>query len=316
MTTPLDGWGVMERALEFTRAGEAFALATVVWRKAPSSGQHGSRAIVTAGGELFGWIGGACAEPVIIREAQKAIQEGSPRLVWLGQPDEFEGMHVPNGVMTVPMSCQSEGALQIYIEPSSTSPHLVIVGRSPMAVTLSEMASLLDWHVDLVDGGEFTAGTATNGSVVVIATQGHGDEDVLETAIGIAPAYLGVVASAKRSDALRGYLADRGFDRRVIDAIRMPVGLDLGHTTHREVAVAVLAELVQRRAAGEFPVAAAVAAQRPDDVVDPVCGMTVAADPANYPVDHDGRTFYFCCPGCRYSFKKDPDSFLSQEVSC
>ena len=51
-------------------------------------------------------------------------------------------------------------------------------------------------------------------------------------------------------------------------------------------------------------------------LVDPVCGMTVAVDPANHPVEHDGRTYYFCCPGCRYSFKKDPASFLSQEVSC
>ena len=316
MTTPLDGWGVMERALELTRSGEPFALATVVWRKAPSSGQHGSRAIVTAEGELFGWIGGACAEPVIIREAQKAIAEGSPRLVWLGQPDEFDGMHVPNGVVTVPMSCQSEGALQIYIEPSSTAPHLVIVGRSPMAVTLSEMAALLDWRVDLLDGAEFTAQCADHRSVVVIATQGHGDEDVIETAIAIAPAYLGVVASAKRGEALRGYLTDRGVDPAVIDRIRVPVGLDLGHTTHREVAVAVLAELVQRRAAGEFPVAGAVVTRTVDEVVDPVCGMTVAADPANPPVDPDGHTYYFCCPGCRYSFKKDPASFLSQEVSC
>lgn len=316
MTAPLDGWSVMERAIELTRAGEAFALATVVWRKAPSSGQHGSRAIVTADGELFGWIGGACAEPVIIREAQKAIQEGSPRLVWLGQPDEFEGMHVPNGVLTVPMSCQSEGALQIYIEPASTSPHLVIIGRSPMAVTLAEMAGLLDWHVDLLDAADFATTSAARNSVVVIATQGHGDEDVLEAVLSIAPSYIGIVASAKRSEALRGYLVDRGFDRSVIDRIRMPVGLDLGHTTHREVAVAVLAELVQRRAAGEFPVSSPAPVRRPDEVIDPVCGMTVAADSASFPVDHEGRTYYFCCAGCRYSFKKDPDSFLSQEVSC
>jgi xanthine dehydrogenase accessory factor len=152
--------------------------------------------------------------------------------------------------------------------------------------------------------------------VVVIATQGHGDEDALETAIAISPAYLGVVASGKRGEALRGYLADRGIDPAVIDRIRVPVGLDLGHTSHREVAVAVLAELVQRRAAGEFPAAGAVATRTVDEVIDPVCGMTVAADPANYPVDHDGTTYYFCCPGCRYSFKKDPASFLSQEVSC
>jgi xanthine dehydrogenase accessory factor len=316
VTTPLDGWGVMERALELTRSGVPFALATVVWRKAPSSGQHGSRAIITSDGELFGWIGGACAEPVIIREAQHAIAEGLPRLVWLGQADEFEGMHVPNGVMTVPMSCQSEGALQIYIEPSSVAPRLVIVGRSPMAVTLAEMAGLLDWRVDLLDGPDFTSGRADSRSVIIIATQGHGDEDVLETAIAASPAYLGVVASAKRSEALRGYLGDRGVDQSVIDRIRVPVGLDLGHTSHREVAVSVLAELVQRRAAGEFPMGGAVAVRKVEEVVDPVCGMTVAVDAANYPVEHDGHTYYFCCPGCRYSFKKDPASFLSQEVSC
>ena len=316
MTTPLDGWGVMERALELTRSGEPFALATVVWRKAPSSGQHGSRAIVTASGELHGWIGGACAEPVIIREAQKAIEEGSPRLVWLGQADEFEGMHVPNGVYTVPMSCQSEGALQIYIEPASTAPHLVIVGRSPMAITLSQMATLLDWRVDLIDGREFTQSSATGRSVVVVATQGHGDEDVIETVLAINPAYVGVVASARRGEALRGYLSDRGFDRSVIDRIRVPVGLDLGHTTHREVAVAVLAELVQRRAAGEFPSAGLVTSvARPTEVLDVVCGMTVPADDDHYPFQHEDSTYWFCCPGCRYSFKKDPASFL-QEASC
>ncbi|MFZ9628007.1 MAG: XdhC family protein [Ilumatobacteraceae bacterium] len=315
MSTPLDGWGVMERALELTRSGQPFALATVVWRKAPSSGKDGSRAIITASGELHGWIGGACAEPVVIREAQKAMHEGSPRLVWLGLPDEFEGMHVPNGVVTVPMSCQSEGALQIYIEPSSTAPHLVIVGRSPMAVTLSEMARLLDWRVDLVDGAEFTSASATSGSVLIVATQGHGDEDVIETALAIAPAYLGVVASVRRGEALRGYLLDRGFDRSAVDRIHVPVGLDLGHTTHREVAVAVLAELVQRRAAGELPAAGAVTSRRVDEVIDPVCGMTVSVDPANHPYEHEGTTYYFCCPGCRYSFKKDPASFL-QEATC
>ena len=185
-----------------------------------------------------------------------------------------------------------------------------------MAVTLSEMAALLDWRVELFDGAEFSADRANCRSVLVIATQGHGDEDVLEAAIAASPAYIGVVASAKRGEALRGYLADRGFDQSVIDRLRVPVGLDLGHTTHREVAVAVLAELVQRRAAGEFPIGAAPAVRTVEEVVDPVCGMTVAVDPANHPVEHDGRTYYFCCPGCRYSFKKDPASFLSQEVSC
>jgi xanthine dehydrogenase accessory factor len=315
MSEPLDGWGVMERALELSRAGEPFALATVVWRQAPSSGQHGSRAIVTAAGEVFGWIGGACAEPVVVREALEVIEAGTPKLIWLGQSDELAQLHVPHGVTTVPISCQSEGALQIYIEPALNTPHLVIVGRSPMAVTLAEMARLLDWRVDLVDGPEFTTGAASSRSIVVVATQGHGDEDVLVTALQIGPAYLGVVASERRGAGLKRYLAEQGADPGVIERVHVPVGLDLGHTTHREVAVAVLAELVQRRAAGELPTGGGVVSRRVE-AIDPVCGMTVTADESSFPFEYLGTTYYFCCPGCRYSFKNDPTQYVQEEVTC
>src|SRR5580700_1579948 len=122
------GWGVLEQAGELTRRGEAFALATVVWRQGPSSGQQGSRAIITATGELHGWIGGACAEPVVIREAQRVIADGEARLLLLGTPEQF-GAAVPEGMTVVPIACQSEGALEVYIEPVLPAPHLVIVGR-------------------------------------------------------------------------------------------------------------------------------------------------------------------------------------------
>ena len=311
-----DGWSVMAKALELMESGEAFALATVVWRQGPSSGQNGSRAIVTADGAVHGWVGGACAEPVLIREALDVIERGEPRLVWLGQSDELEGMHIPQGVVTVPISCQSDGALQIYIEPAQVAPPLVIVGRSPMAATLAEMAGLLDWRVDLVDGAEFSAASCSPHSAVVVATQGHGDEEVVETAVAAGPAYLGVVSSGRRAEALRDFLVDRGVSREQVDALRMPVGLDLGHTTHREVAVAVLAELVALRAAGDLPSGGGASVVRPEYRVDPVCGMSVAVDEANHPFEHAGETYYFCCPGCRYSFKKDPAQFLAQEAAC
>ena len=73
-----DSWDVLEQAAELARRGEAFALATVVWRQGPSSSKQGSRAIITAGGELHGWIGGACAEPAVIREARQAIGPAPP----------------------------------------------------------------------------------------------------------------------------------------------------------------------------------------------------------------------------------------------
>src|ERR1022692_5115171 len=106
----MDSWDVLQEASDLARRGEAFALATVVWRQGPSSSQPGSRAIITAAGELRGWIGGACAEPVVIREARQVIAEGVPRLLLLGTPEQF-GAAVPDGMTVVPISCQSEGAL-------------------------------------------------------------------------------------------------------------------------------------------------------------------------------------------------------------
>ncbi len=64
-------------------------------------------------------------------------------------------MHVPEGVMTIPISCQSDGALQIFIEPVMAAPHVVIVGRSPMAVTLLDLVRDLGWRGDLIDADEF-----------------------------------------------------------------------------------------------------------------------------------------------------------------
>src|SRR5580704_10061171 len=123
---PMPDQSVLEQASELTRAGEPFALATVVWRQGPSSSQQGSRAIITATGEFHGWIGGACAQPTVIREARQVITEGTSRLLLLGSPDQFGGA-VPDGMMVVPISCQSEGALEVYIEPVLPVPHLVVV---------------------------------------------------------------------------------------------------------------------------------------------------------------------------------------------
>ncbi|HTX81105.1 MAG TPA: XdhC family protein [Streptosporangiaceae bacterium] len=303
----MDGWQVMEQAAELARQGTAFALATVVWRQGPSSSQHGSRAIITAGGELHGWIGGACAEPAVIREAQQVISSGNAKLLLLGSPDQFAST-APAGVTIVPISCQSEGALEVYIEPVLPVPHLVVVGRSPMAQTLTDLARALGWRADLIDGPDFTPADADARSLVVVATQGHNDEDVLERAVAAGPAYLGLVGSSKRGAAVLGYLADRGLSKTELGRVRVPVGLDLGSTTHREIAVAILAELVQLRAAGSLASKAAVPRT---ESVDPVCGMTVTAGPEGLPLERDGVTYYFCCAGCRQAFENEPAAYPS-----
>jgi xanthine dehydrogenase accessory factor len=314
----MNGLGVLERIGELARRGQTFALATVVWRQGPSSSKQGSRAIITADGELDGWIGGACAEPAVIREAKQAMADGNARLLLLGTPDQF-GTAVPDGMTVVPISCQSEGALEVYIEPMLPVPHLVIVGSSPMARTLAELARALDWCTDLVSPPKFTAEHADERSLVIVATQGHGDEDMVERAVAIRPAYLGLVASRRRGEALLGYLAERGVPQEELDRVRTPAGLDLGKTSHEEVAVAILAELVQLRASGAFapvPGPRAEPAVRPRrepklaEAVDPVCRMTVMANKAALQAEHDGNTYYFCCAGCRRTFEENPEAYV------
>jgi xanthine dehydrogenase accessory factor len=299
----VDGWDVIEQAQELARRGEEFALATVVWRQGPSSGRLGSRAIVTATGQVYGWIGGACAEPTVLREARQAIVDGEPRLLLLGTPEQFGGA-IPDGMTVVPISCQSEGALQVYVEPVVTSPHLVVVGRSPMAGTLVELARALGWRADLVDGPDFAATEVDHRSVVVVATQGHFDEEAVERAATAEPAYVGLVASRRRGAAVLGYLAERGVPRPLLDRVRVPVGLDLGHTSHREIAVAVLAELVALRAKGALGPGRAAATS------------AVVGDRTSRSLEHAGSTYYFCCPGCRDAFAKDPPAYLPEDARC
>jgi len=329
----MDGWPIMAQAAELAQRGEPFALATVVWRQGPSSGQQGSRAIITSSGEVRGWIGGACAEPSVIRHAREVMAEGAPRLLLLGTTDQF-GDAIPEGMTVVPIACQSEGALEVYIEPVLPSPHLVVVGRSPMARTLAEMATALGWRADLHDWTEFSAADATRGSMVVVATQGHGDEEAVEQAVAARPAYVGLVGSRKRGAAVLGYLADRGVAREELDRVRVPAGLDLGKTSHAEIAVAILAELVQVRSAGQAgsrdgavragpgmrvasPTAATAQARSEHaEATDPVCGMTVATGKAGRPLELAGTTYYFCSAGCRAEFESDPDSYARKETRC
>jgi xanthine dehydrogenase accessory factor len=314
----VEGTALLEEIGELTRRGQPFVLATVVWRQSPSSSQPGSRAIITAEGEVHGWIGGACAEPVVIREAQRVMADGAAKLLLLGTPDQF-GAAVPEGMTVIPIACQSEGALEIYIEPILPVPHLVIVGNSPMARTLADLARALGWRTDLVSGPDFATATADERSMVVVATQGHDDEDVLERAVAARPAYLGLVGSRRRGATVLGYLADRGVPQEDLDRVKVPAGLDLGKTTHAEIAVAILAELVQLRASGALREPAAVPAARaepPAQAIDPVCGMTVTADASWRPLRHDGTDYYFCCAACRQAFEKDPGAYLESETRC
>jgi xanthine dehydrogenase accessory factor len=279
---------VLLRAGRLAAEGEPFVLATVVGVERPASTRRGDRALVLPGGELFGWVGGACSEPIVIREGLRALGDGEPRLVRIGP----RGTTADEGdVIVAESSCASEGTVEVLVEPQLPKPFLAVVGDSPAARTLRELATTIGWRVadELADGVD----------AVVVASMGHGDEEALSAALAREAGYVGLVASARRAQAVLAELLAQGLDEEALARIRSPAGLDLGPSSQEEIAVAILAELVAwRHTTGVSP------AEEVGEAIDPICGMTVSIAGARETVVRDGTTFYFCGPGCRRRFEE------------
>lgn len=292
---PLSPSDVIVRAGELVSAGRSFVLATVVAVERPASARRGDRAVVTADGELFGWVGGACSEPIVVREALRALGDGEVRLVRIGPAERVAEGAAADTVVAV-SSCASEGVVEVLVEPQLSAPLLAVVGAGPAAETLARLAPEAGWRV--------TREVEAHADAVVIATMGHGDEEALETALAGGVGYVGLVASARRAASVLASLRSRGVDEESLGRIRSPAGLDLGPSTQAEIAVAVLAELVAWRHSR------AVVPSIPELAIDPVCGMEVAVAAAKETAVHEGRTFYFCAPGCRSRFEAEPAKYL------
>ena len=317
---------VLAGAVELTEQRVPYVLATVVWRRGPSSGRQGSKAVVLADGTVRGWLGGACAEPSVVRHARRCLETGEPALLFLGQPDDLDGRS-QEGVRQVAMACESEGALEVYLEPHRPEPQVVVVGRSPAVDALAEMALALGWEATIVDDGGRPeehvrpgivrtkldlSGLGIDGATaVVVATQGHYDDLALEAALALGPGYVGLIASQKRAEAVVDHLADRGVSRSDTDRVQAPAGLDLGAVANAEIAVAVMADLVARRARGELAATGSGPAPLRAEATDPVCGMTVLVDDAKYHTVHDGADYWFCAAGCQRAFESDPAAYLA-----
>jgi xanthine dehydrogenase accessory factor len=302
---------VLELACRMRREGRAVVLATVVRRRAPSSGKPGCHGLVDAEGRLHGWVGGACAGPAIVREARAALREGSPRLVVLGGSEERNGSE--EGVVSLPMSCASEGELEVFLEPLAPAPLLAVVGRSPAVETLSAMARVLGWRTLTLDGAAPDLAAAGVGEhvFVVVATQSDDDVEALDRALRTPAAYVGLVASRRRAAGVLAALRDRGVPEEALARVQAPAGLDLGPVSHPEIAVAILAELVRLRAAGERGAPARAALPPVTEAVDPVCGMTVDTATARHHRSHAGREYWFCAAGCQSRFEADPDRYAT-----
>ncbi len=331
-----DDLAARERALRDRE--EPYARATVVRREPPVSANVGDRALVTADGDLHGWVGGAaCAQSRVVEVARAAIVDGEPRLLGLApDPDDVDRP----GLEAYPMLCHSEGTLEIFIEPVVPTTRLLVVGGSPVARSLTRLAPELDLEVTVVDpdadGDEYPAGTTVlstlepaemadavgAGPFVVAASMGEYDARGVAAGVLADAPYVGLVASDGRASEVverAAGLVDRD-PETVRELVTNPAGVDVAASSGPEIAVSLLAELIDVRAETETVVASDSSgdaegeavddeSDEPAAATDPVCGMTV--EPADAPsVTHDGTTYYFCCPGCADSFENDPEEYL------
>jgi xanthine dehydrogenase accessory factor len=229
------------------------------------------------------------------------------------------------------MTCKSGGTVDLYIEPVLPVPRVVVFGATPAARTLVRIAHAMGYRADVVDpdadGADFPEATRVirevspdavpQGAYVLVATMDERDLAAIEAVAPLMPAYLGVVASRKRFAELRDALAASGIPRGVLDGIAAPAGLDIGARTPEEIALSVMAQIVERRrrparAAPEPKEADAPrSAGAPGEAIDPVCGMTVAIAGARHSAEVKGRMYYFCCAGCRTKFLADPARYPS-----
>lgn len=312
MTTAADS--ISARAGELAARREPFVHATVVRAQHPTSARAGDTALVLPGGDIQGFVGGNCVESSVREYGLQVLASGEPLLLRVlpGEPSR----HTEDGAVEVSNPCLSGGAIEIFLQPRLPAPRVVVVGTTPVAQALAALGSGVGFDVELADGG--SAEPRAGDAALIVASHGKAEEGALEAALRAGVPYVALVASETRGAAVLDSLE---VDDVLRSRVYTPAGLQLGARTPGEIAVSILAQLVQERAAARAQAqnAAQNSAQaggvpapstpQPETAVDPVCGMSVPAVESSLQLEHNGVTVYFCSPGCRAAFRKDPERY-------
>ncbi|MEU6536978.1 XdhC family protein [Streptomyces sp. NPDC047000] len=280
------------RALELTERRVPFVHARVVRAQAPASAHPGDEAIVYGDGTIDGFVGGVCAESSVRTAALGALHDGGPLLLRV-LPEDGAAFPDTPGAQVVVNPCLSGGALEIFLEPVLPPPLIEVVGHTPIAEAFVALAGVLGYATarSLPDGPP-----AEQTAAVIVAGQGRDDAAALRAALDARVPHIALVASRRRGAALFDELGLDDADRA---RIHSPAGLDIKARTAAEVALSILAEVVEAvRTSGRRPLLP-MAPPPVETVVDPVCGMTVAVSPGTPRLTTADGEFWFCGPGCR-----------------
>jgi xanthine dehydrogenase accessory factor len=299
------------RAGELRARRSPFVLAVVVRAERPTSAKPGDRAIVLPDGTIEGFVGGSCAESTVRVQSLRQLASGTSTLLRITPGGDRAGRSAVPGLVVVDNECLSGGTIEVFLEAVMPPPLIQVYGDTPIARALVTVGSAAGYEVRLAAR---SAAVVADALGVVVASHGHGEEEILSAAVAAGVPYIALVASPKRGAAVLG-------DARVTpDRVKTPAGLDLGARTPGDVAVSILAEVVAARAGAasqpppeeerpppqELLQIGLGAPAAPRIAVDPVCHMEVVVSPDALQLEHDGRTWYFCAPGCRKAFAAEP----------
>ncbi|MEU1395282.1 XdhC family protein [Micromonospora zamorensis] len=282
---------IAERARELTDTREPFVHATVVRAQDPTSARPGDAAVIRSDGSIEGFVGGVCAESSVRAAALDTLRDGTALLLRVLPEGAVPFPDTP-GARVVVNPCHSGGAIEVFLRPMLPAPALRVVGSTPISAAVANLAAFLDF--DVVAADDCTGCTA-----VVVAGLGKGEQEAIRAALEAGVGFIALVASGKRGAAL---LDELGLTDEERARVHSPAGVDIGARTPAEIALSIMAEVVRAiRVDGLAPASGAPAA-RPQQAVDPVCGMTVLVGPETPHARVDGQDFWFCCAGCLASY--------------
>jgi xanthine dehydrogenase accessory factor len=321
---------------EFHSRGINFAIAQVIDREAPCSGKVGDKALILETGELIGWIGGGCVRGIVIKEALEVIKTKHHSRVRISPEG---GNSISGNLKNYIMSCQSEGTVEVLIEPILTQPELIVAGKSEIARKLSHLAASAGFKVTAMandadaiifpsasvvkDKVDFSGIASFKNCYVVIATQGEDDEGAVLKAMQTASENVGFVASRKKADHIRAYLTANGISKERVLSLQSPVGLDINAKLASEVAISILAgvigdfrgrQLDDGQDKSSIPSDSEEAQDQfsEDYYINPVCDVPVSKKNPKHIIEYKGEKVYFCCDGCKVSFEKDPALYMEK----
>ena len=283
------------RIAELTDRRVPFVHATVVRAQGPSSARAGDQAIVLADGSIEGFVGGQCATGSVRTAALGALDSGESLLLRV-LPDDESDFPESDGARVVVNPCLSGGAIEIFLEPLLPSPMMSLMGTTPTANAVADLAQALGFAVTQTDDLNRNA-MADSTVAVIIASHGGDEAGAIRGALDADVPYVGLVASSRRADGILGGFAP---DERA--RVHAPVGLDIGARTPPEIALSIMADLVGRIRRDGLAPATTGHEPEPLQVVDPVCGMTVTVVSDTPHAVIDGTEFWFCNPGCRDTY--------------